>query len=73
MDAPQKETAIIMSVIAGGSAAFTAVFIGYVAHYNFGFSREEIRVPAVIGAGIIASLIAVEFFGKKLRKPTQQK
>jgi len=47
MDAPQRETAIIMGLMAGCSAAITAFCIGYVAHYDFGFSREEIRVPAV--------------------------
>jgi hypothetical protein len=38
---PQKETAIIMGLMAGFSAAFTALFIGYIAHDDFGFSRDE--------------------------------
>jgi hypothetical protein len=57
--------AVLMSVVA---AAFTALSLGYIAHYDFGFSREEIRTPAVVGAAVIAVLVAVEFFGKKLRK-----
>jgi hypothetical protein len=35
----------------------------------FGLSRQEIRIPAVVVAAVITSLVAVEFFGKKLRKP----
>ena len=58
-----------MVLIAGSTAAFAALFLGYVAHYNFGLSREQIRIPAVLAAAIIAVLIAIEFFGKKLRKP----
>jgi hypothetical protein len=69
MDAPQRETVIILSLIAGGSAAFAALSVGYIAHYDFGPSREEIRGLAVFGAGIIAALMATEYFGKKLRKP----
>ena len=59
----------IFLVVRGVAAAFAAVFLGYVAHYEFGLSREQIRTPAVIGAGLIAVLMAVEFFGKRLRKP----
>jgi hypothetical protein len=47
----------------------TALSVGYIAHYDFGFSRQEIRTPAVIGAAIIGLLVAIEYFGKKLRKP----
>jgi hypothetical protein len=69
MDRPQIEAAIIMFLIAGGSATFTALMLGYVAHYNFGLSRQQIRTPAVLGAVIIAVLIAVDFFCKRLRRP----
>jgi hypothetical protein len=57
---------LMMSVIA---AAFTALSLAYIAHYDFGLSREEIRTPAVGAAAVIAMLMAVEFFGKRLRKP----
>jgi hypothetical protein len=57
--------AFLMSVVA---AAFTALSLAYIAHYDFGLSREEIRTPAVVGAGVITVLVALEFFGKKLRK-----
>jgi hypothetical protein len=56
----------LMSV---GVAAFTALSLAYIAHYDFGLSREEIRTPAVAAAVVIAMLMAVEFFGKRLRKP----
>jgi hypothetical protein len=55
----------VMSVV---TAAFTALWLAYIAHYDFGLSRQEIRAPAIVGAFVIAVLVAVEFFGKKLRK-----
>ena len=45
-----------------------AVTVGYIAHYDFGFSRDEIRTPALAGAIVIGALLAVEHFGKNLRK-----
>jgi len=56
----------MMSVV---SAGFAALSLAYIAHYDFGLSREEIRTPAVAGAGVIAALVAIEFFGEKLRQP----
>jgi hypothetical protein len=55
---------MVMSV-----AAAIALSFAYIAHYDFGLSREQIRTPAVVGAAVIAVLVAVEFFGNKLRKP----
>jgi hypothetical protein len=60
---------VIRIVMSGVGATAVALSLGYIAHYDFGFSREEIRTPALIGATVIATLVAVEFFGKKLRKP----
>jgi tetrahydromethanopterin S-methyltransferase subunit C len=51
-----------------GAAAMVAFWLGYIAHYDLGFSRQEIRTPAVIAAGVIALLLAVEYFGTRLRK-----
>jgi hypothetical protein len=51
------------------SAAFVALSLASVAHDDFGLSREEIRGAALVGAGVIAALVAIEFFGEKLRKP----
>jgi hypothetical protein len=53
--------AFLMSVVA---AAVTALSLAYIAHYDFGLSP-----PAVVGAVVIAALVTVEFFGKKLAKP----
>jgi hypothetical protein len=37
-------------------------------HYDLGLSREKIRTPAVVVAVVIGALVAVELFGKKLRR-----
>jgi hypothetical protein len=58
-----------IAILLGAATAGTivaAVSLGYIAHYDFGFSRQEIRTPALRVAAIIALLLAVEFFGKKL-------
>jgi purine-cytosine permease-like protein len=60
---------VLSFLMLAATAVTTALSLGYIAHYNFGLSREEIRTPAIVGAAIIAVLVAVEFFGKKLRKP----
>jgi hypothetical protein len=51
-----------------GIAAYLAIAVGYVAHYVLDFSAEEIRDPAVAIALTIAALVAIDFFGKMLRK-----
>ena len=55
--------------MAAGTATTSALTLAYVAHYDFGLSRQQIRTPAVVAAGIIAMVMATEFFGKKLRRP----
>jgi hypothetical protein len=47
----------------------TPASAGFIAHYAFGLSRQEIRTPALVGAAIIALLMATEFLVQKLRKP----
>ena len=59
----------ILRWLAAVGAIVTALSVGYIAHYDFGLSRQEIRTKAVIGAAIIGLLMATEYFGKKLRKP----
>ncbi len=49
-------------------AAYVAIAIRYVAHYDLGFSLSEIRGAAVAIAIVIAALTGIDFFGKKLRK-----
>jgi hypothetical protein len=59
---------VLIILMATSTASAAALTLAYAAHYGFGFSREEIRIPAVVGAAVIAVLVAIEFFGKKLRK-----
>jgi hypothetical protein len=68
MESDPSEIAILRWFAAVGTIV-TALSVGYIAHYDFGFSRQEIRAPAVIGAAIIGLLVATEYFGQKLRKP----
>jgi hypothetical protein len=56
-------------ILAFAGASLTAVAVGYIAHYDMGFTREEIRTFSVAGAIIIATLITTEYFGEKFRKP----
>lgn len=58
------ERATIVVMCSSAAAIVTAIMLGYVAHYDFGLSRGQIRTPAVAGAAAIALLIAVEYFGK---------
>jgi hypothetical protein len=55
------------------TAMMAALMLGYVGHYDFGLSRLDIRMLALIGAAtfavIAASLWGVEYFEKNLRKP----
>jgi hypothetical protein len=55
--------------MATGAATLVALTLGYVAHYDFGLSPQEIRTPAVMAAAIIGLLLATEYFGKNLGKP----
>ena len=68
MESRPSEIAILR-LLAGVGAIVTAVSVGYIAHYHLGFSRQEIRTEAVIGAVIIGLLMTIEYLGKKLRKP----
>ncbi len=58
----------ITTVCALGVAAYAAIAMGYVAQYGLGFSLEEIRGTAMLAAVVLTTAIAIEFFGKKLRK-----
>jgi hypothetical protein len=60
---------VLGGLMAAITATTTALTLGYIAHYDLGLSRQEIRTPAVVAAAVIATLMLIEFFGKKLRKP----
>ena len=47
-------------------AGYVAISLNYVALYDFGLSREQVRSDSVIAALIIAALVTVDFLGKKL-------
>jgi hypothetical protein len=60
---------VLTYVMAASTATTAALTLAYVAHYDFGLSRQQIRTPAVVAACVIAVVVAMEFFGKKLRRP----
>jgi hypothetical protein len=49
-------------------AGYVAIMLGYAALYDFGSSCGEVRSGALIAAILIAALVAVDFFGKKVGK-----
>ena len=51
---------VLSYVISVVAAAFTALSLAYIAHYDFGLSRQEIRTPAVVGAAVIGMVVAVD-------------
>jgi hypothetical protein len=69
MDGRQADTFAFMTAVTCCTAPAAAAML----HDNFGLSRLEIRIPAVVGAVIIAVVIAtpatIEFFCRRLRKP----
>ncbi len=74
MDQRQKtDISAAMIAVTCLTAPMAAAMLGYIAHYDFGLSRQQIRTPALFGAIIvavvIAALVAIEFFSKRLRGP----
>jgi hypothetical protein len=68
MELTNKIVGLLVAVFA---ASLVAITVGYVAHYDFGLSRLDIRKSALMGAAIFALifalLVATEWF-EKLRK-----
>ena len=56
-------------LVSAGVAAMAAFTVAHIAHNDFGMSRYHIRTEALIGAAVLALLLAIEYFGKKWRKP----
>ena len=56
-------------VRSGVSALVAAFLLGYAAHYEWGLSRVAIRTDALPVATLIGTLVAIDFFGRNLRKP----
>jgi hypothetical protein len=59
---------IVTIAVAISVAAYVAIAMDYVALYDLGWSIQQIRSLALSMAIPTAALIAVEFFGEKLRK-----
>jgi hypothetical protein len=57
---------VFLSAAAAVTAALTA---GYTARYDLGFSPEQIRTEAIAVAILIGLLLAIDHYGKKLRRP----
>ena len=66
---PEERKISISWWSAAGAAIVTAYLLGYIAHDDLGLTRQEIRTPALLAATIIGLLLAMNHFGKKLRKP----
>lgn len=60
---------LITLAVVVGSAILVAVTLGYVAHYDIGLSRLEIRHAALIASGSIAIVLAIELFRRYRHKP----
>lgn len=61
------ETTVFRWLAAAGTIV-TPAWVAFIAHYEFGLSRQEIRTPALAGAAIIGVLLATEYVVAKLRK-----
>ncbi len=53
---------VITFAVVAGSAALVAFALGYVAHYDIGLSRVEIRYSALIATALIAMLLVTKMF-----------
>ena len=69
METQDPQGIAISRSFAIAAAIATACLLAYVAHDDFGLTRQEIRTPSLIAAAIIGLLVATEYFGKRLRKP----
>jgi hypothetical protein len=49
---------LIRITVVAGSAALVAFMLGYIAHYDIGLTRLEIRHSALIATAFVAVLIA---------------
>jgi hypothetical protein len=59
---------IVAIVVAVCVAGYVAITLRHVALYGLGLSCEEVRGAAMLAAILIAAIVAIDFFGKKLDK-----
>ena len=69
MDRRQADTFAFMTMVTCFTALVAAAMLGYIAHYDFGPFRMEIRIPEAVRAVIIATPVTSDFFCGRLRKP----
>jgi hypothetical protein len=50
------------------SAAAAALLLVYIAHYDFGLSRQEIRSEALLGVILIAAALGADLLRRKTTK-----
>jgi hypothetical protein len=64
---------IVDFLIAVCVASMFAITLGFAAHYLFGLSRLDIRMSALIGAGIFALVLALLVATEWLEGPRKSK
>jgi hypothetical protein len=64
LDKPDFLTITIAVCVAG----YFAGAFGFIAYHDLGFSADHIRDAAIASATVIASLLAIDHFGKKYRR-----
>jgi hypothetical protein len=73
MDQRQVDASAFVVAVTCFTAPMAAAMLGYIAHYDCGLSRQEIRTPAVacavIIAVVLAALVLFDWFRKRRRKP----
>jgi hypothetical protein len=67
--APMSILQIGFVVRSGVSALVIAFLLSYEAQHEWGLSGVAVRTGALLAALLIANLVALELFGKSLRKP----
>jgi hypothetical protein len=68
MDSPGSVRTAISLWFAAVATIAMAFMLEYVAHDDFGFTRQEIRTLSVMAATVIGVPMATKYFGRK-RKP----
>jgi hypothetical protein len=67
--APMNIWQIGFIVRAAVSALVVAFLLGYAAHHDWGLSSATIRTDALLTALLLGILLAIDMFGRKLRRP----
>jgi hypothetical protein len=63
-----KQMDLLTVVSAAGVAGYVAIILTYVARIDLGLSNGQIRILAVLAAGMIAAGIALDFLARRLSK-----